>query len=523
MIYPNNYEQKIGFNDIRSLLKERCLSTLGREKVDEIEFSVQAEQINEWLCQIREFRQLMEKESNFPMQYFFDVRESVSRIRMAGTHIEENELFDLRRSLETINKMVEYLNRGERVAESGVEHEEESMSYPYPALHRLSEGVMTFPALTRRIDSIIDKYGRIKDGATMTLAGIRHELQKTEGSISRILYTILHSAQREGLVDKDAAPTLRDGRLMIPVAPGLKRRINGIVHDESSTGKTVFIEPTEVVEANNKVRELEAEERREIIRILTVFSDEVRPQVPDILNSYQFMAQIDLIRAKAELAKLIKAFEPEVKDRPHLDWIRAIHPLLALSLEKQGKKAVPLDILLRGERRVESGESADAFSVLLSPFSTLSSPLPSLHFKLWVRHLPAVVEHRRLAHDEVVDIGFQPFANPFCSSKPYQLDVTCAVVKVACHPLAVPASTDSLYIIHPSAKHHIVVLLGEGGYGAERRTVDVAVWEMLQHIGDRVHTQFRCQQAGLGGTDTLQVNYVVIEFHASSVRVPAYC
>jgi DNA mismatch repair protein MutS2 len=367
MIYPNNYEQKIGFNDIRSLLKERCLSTLGREKVDKMEFSVQAEQINEWLCQIREFRQLMEKESNFPMQYFFDVRESVSRIRMAGTHIEENELFDLRRSLETINKMVEYLNRGERVAESGVEHEEESMSYPYPALHRLSEGVMTFPALTRRIDSIIDKYGRIKDGATMTLAGIRHELQKTEGSISRILYTILHSAQREGLVDKDAAPTLRDGRLMIPVAPGLKRRINGIVHDESSTGKTVFIEPTEVVEANNKVRELEAEERREIIRILTVFSDEVRPQVPDILNSYQFMAQIDLIRAKAELAKLIKAFEPEVKDRPHLDWIRAIHPLLALSLEKQGKKAVPLDILLRGERRVESGERQQRLLIISGP------------------------------------------------------------------------------------------------------------------------------------------------------------
>ena len=352
MIYPNNYEQKIGFNEIRSLLKERCLSTLGSEKVDEMAFSTDAELINEWLCQVREFRKLTEKSDNFPMQYFFDVRESVTRIRLAGTHFEENELFDLRRSLETITKMVEFLNKGERRddirewAKESDATDDADMSYPYPALHRLAKDVMTFPAMIRRIDSIIDKYGRIKDGATMTLASIRHEMQKTEGSISRTLYTILHSAQREGLVDKDAAPTMRDGRLMIPVAPGLKRRINGIVHDESATGKTVFIEPTEVVEANNRVRELEAEERREIIRILTVFSDEVRPLVPDILNSYQFMAWIDLIHAKAELANLTKSFEPTVRSLPHIDWIRAVHPLLALSLEKQGKKVVPLDITL---------------------------------------------------------------------------------------------------------------------------------------------------------------------------------
>ena len=339
MIYPNNYESKIGFSEIRTLLKERCLSTLGKEKVDELTFTDNAEQVNEWLNQVREFRQLTEKADDFPLQYFFDVRESVTRIRMAGTHFEENELFDLRRSLETITKMVDYLNRGEESADG-------SMNYDYPALHHLTDGVQTFPALIRRIDSIIDKFGHIKDGATMTLAGIRHELAKTEGSISRTLYTILHAAQRDGLVDKDAAPTMRDGRLMIPVAPGLKRRINGIVHDESATGKTVFIEPAEVVEANNRIRELEAEERREIIRILTVFSDEVRPHVKEILDAYQFMAWIDLIHAKAELAKTIKAFEPQVKSEPIIDWIRAIHPLLALSLEKQGKKVVPLDIRL---------------------------------------------------------------------------------------------------------------------------------------------------------------------------------
>ena len=180
----------------------------------------------------------------------------------------------------------------------------------------------------------------------MTLAGIRHELSKTEGSISRTLYTILHAAQKDGLVDKDAAPTMRDGRLVIPVAPNLKKRINGIVHDESATGKTVFIEPTEVVEANNRVRQLEAEERREIIRILTVFSDEVRPHVPAILDSYQFLATMDLIYAKAQLAEQTKAIEPEVRSKTHIDWIHAEHPLLSLSLQKQGKKVVPLDIRL---------------------------------------------------------------------------------------------------------------------------------------------------------------------------------
>ena len=343
MIYPNNFEQKIGFNDIRGLLKERCLSTLGKEKVDELQFSTDAAQVREWLLQVRELRLLLQKEDSFPMQYFFDVRESISRIRLEGTHLEENEVWDLRRSLETISNIVRFLNRTEVTDKNG------EPVYPYPALHRLAEDVAIFPAMIRRIDSILDKFGKIKDSASMTLAGIRHELAKTEGSISRTLYTILHAAQKDGLVDKDAAPTLRDGRLVIPVAPNLKKRINGIVHDESATGKTVFIEPTEVVEANNRIRQLEAEERREIIRILTVFSDEVRPYVPDILSSYEFLATIDLIRAKAELAELTKAIDPQLRDTPYMDWIHAVHPLLALSLEKQGKKVVPLEIRLDGQ------------------------------------------------------------------------------------------------------------------------------------------------------------------------------
>ncbi len=369
MIYPNNYENKIGFSEIRTLLKERCLSSLGREMVDEMAFSDRADEVNEWLQQLREFRRLKETTDDFPMQYFFDVRQSVARIRLANTHLEENEVFDLRRSLETISNIVVYLNRDENAGREGTEP-----AYRYPALQRLTTDIMTFPAMIRRIDSILDKYGKIKDSASMKLATIRNDLKKMEGSISRTLYTILHAAQRDGLVDKDAAPTLRDGRLMLPVAPGVKRKINGIVHDESATGKTVFIEPAEVVEANNRVREMEAEERREVIRILTVFTDEVRPHVKEILDSYRFLAQIDLIQAKAALAELTKGIEPTVEAKPHIDWIRAIHPLLQLSLEKQGKTVVPLDIVLRGDNGrllIISGPNAGGKSVCLKTVGLL--------------------------------------------------------------------------------------------------------------------------------------------------------
>ena len=365
MIYPNNYEQKIGFDEIRRLLKGHCQSSLGQEKVDEIVFSDNAATVNEQMEQIREMRRMMQATEKPEMNYFFDVRESVARIRMENTHLEENELWDLRRSLETIGIVVTFLNKNNG--------DEEKSEYLYPALHRMAEDVQTFPAIIRRIDSILDKFGKIKDSATMTLAGIRHDMEQTAGSISRTLYTILHAAQREGLVAQDTAPTLRDGRLMIPVAPGLKRKINGIVHDESATGKTVFIEPAEVVEANNKVRELEAAERREIIRILTVFSDELRPHVQEVLDSYQFLAKIDLVHAKAEMAEQMQAFEPTVKAEPYMDWIRAIHPLLQRSLVKQDKKVVPLDIMLIKDKRllIISGPNAGGKSVCLKTVGLL--------------------------------------------------------------------------------------------------------------------------------------------------------
>ena len=366
MVYPVNFETKIGFTDIRRLLRGNCLSTLGSEMVDDIAFSNDADTINEWMEQIKEFRRLQEEDDDFPLQYFFDVRTSLARIRLENTHLEENELFDLKRSLETIHDIVKFVNRTE---DGGKRNEARGVNPRplYPALHRLADGVATFPLLIQRIDQLLDKFGRMRDNASPDLLRIRQELARTEGSISRTLYGILRSAQSEGLVDKDVAPTMRDGRLVIPVAPSLKRKLKGIVHDESASGRTVYIEPAEVVEANNRIRELEADERREIIRILTEFTKQVRPHVSEILDSYRFLANIDLIRAKAELAIQFQAIEPHVEQRAHIDWIRAIHPLLQISLEKQGKKVVPLDIMLTKENRILiiSGPNAGGKSVCL--------------------------------------------------------------------------------------------------------------------------------------------------------------
>ena len=366
MIYPSNFETKIGFDDIRQLLKQRCLSRLGKEAVDGVGFSGDCAQVNLWLRQVGELRLLTEKEEGFPLTFFFDMREAVSRLRLEGTHMEEQELFDLRRSLDTICGILAVFNRGEGNDEGG-------MTYDYPSLHDMAEGVMAFPNIVRRIDQIIDKFGKVKDTASPALADIRHNLAKTEGSISRTLYNILRAAQSEGLVDKDVAPTLRDGRLVIPVAPTLKRRIKGIVHDESATGKTVFVEPAEVVEANNRVRELEAEERREVIRILTELSAEIRPYVPQLLESYVFLGNVDLVRAKVELAKTIGGIEPKVESYPLIDWIRAVHPLLQMSLAKHDKKVVPLDITLTPEKRILliSGPNAGGKSVCLKTVGLL--------------------------------------------------------------------------------------------------------------------------------------------------------
>jgi DNA mismatch repair protein MutS2 len=361
VIYPAHFEQKLGFDKIRGFLREKCLSTLGEEKVNEISFSSSFVEINEWLLQTEEFVRVLQEEDSFPASYFFDVRPALKRIRVEGMYLSEDELHDLRRSLDTIRAILAFLNRkGEEVA-------------LYPALRRLAGEVMVFPELIAGIDGILNKFGKVKDNASADLARIRRELVSTSSGISRSLSSILNKARAEGYVESDVTPTMRDGRLVIPVMPSYKRKIKGIVHDESASGKTVYIEPAEVVEANNRIRELEIEEKREIIRILTAFADTLRPYVPDVVYSYLFLAEIDFIRAKALFALETESIRPPLEDKPMVDWGRAMHPLLFLSLKKHNKRVVPLDIFLNDKQRILiiSGPNAGGKSVCLKTVGLL--------------------------------------------------------------------------------------------------------------------------------------------------------
>ncbi len=360
MIYPQNFETRIEFDSIRRMLKEKCLSGLGRERVDDMQFMTDFKAVNNRLDEVVEFVRILQLEDTFPNDYYYDVREPLLRIRIEGMYMSADELFALRRSLDTIGRMLSLLRKqGEGNAD-----EDNSL---YPSLGKLAGEVEAFPRVIRDIDTIIDKFGAVKDSASPALARIRGELVRTSSGISRTLNNILRRAQSEGLVEKDASPTMRDGRLVIPVAPALKRKMGGIVHDESASGKTVFIEPAEVVEANNRIRELEAEEKREVIAILSAFSQELRPQVPQLLLAYDFLGEMDFIRAKAELAIEFGALKPAMYDRPLIDWGTACHPLLEKSLRRHGRKMSPLDIELDGERRLLliSGPNAGGKSVCL--------------------------------------------------------------------------------------------------------------------------------------------------------------
>lgn len=361
MIYPENFESKIGFDKIRQLLTARCLSPLGEEKVEDMTFSSDYALITESLSQTEEFIRITQEEDDFPTNYFLDVRPSLRNIKVEGTWIDESALFDLRRSLQTIRDIVSFLKK------------EDGENTPYPHLYTLAGEVVVFPQLISKIDNILDKFGRIKDNASPELSRIRKDMAHIAGGISKSLNAILRLAQSEGLVEKDVTPTMRDGRLVIPVAPAFKRKIKGIVHDESASGKTVFIEPAEVVEANNRIRELESEERREIIKILIAFSDILRPLVPEILQSYEFLAMIDFIRAKATFSIELNAIRPSIENKQLIRWYRAKHPLLFLSHRKQNKQIVPLDIELEEDNRllIISGPNAGGKSVCLKTVGLL--------------------------------------------------------------------------------------------------------------------------------------------------------
>ena len=357
MIYPNNYEHKIGFNDIKSLLSGFCQSELGRERVEAMKFMTEAGDIRQSLQESQELETIFEETTDLPEMAFYDLRPSIHRIRLEGAHIEEEDLGKLKKSLDTLHSWLKII-RGK---------EESSENYTYPALNQLSMGVFTFIAVAGAIDKTLDRYGKIKDDASPELARIRHDLRASEGSVNRTLHGILRIVKDEGLVAQDVTPTFREGRLVIPVSPTLKKRLRGIVHDESATGKTVFIEPQEVVEANNRIRELEAEEKREIIQILKHITMLIRPNTKELFRAFSFLADLEFVRARVSLAKYIGGIYPSVAPYPIIDWTLAEHPLLKLSLEKQGKKVVPLEIKLDRKQHILiiSGPNAGGKSVCL--------------------------------------------------------------------------------------------------------------------------------------------------------------
>lgn len=362
MIYPNNFESKIGFDKIRCLLSTMCLSNLGKEMIDACSFSTDFDTIQLNLSRTHEMIKVLETEEEFPECYLLDTRKGLASIRIEGRWIEEQTLFDLKRSLETIINLVRFFCK---------EDEIENADYPY--LFELSESIPTFPGIVKAIDKILDNTGKLKDNASPELAKIRREISRESAAISKTLQAILRNAQSEGIVEKDANPSIRDGRLVIPIAPMHKRKLKGIVHDESATGKTIYIEPVQIVEANNRVRELENDEKREIIKILKNISNEIRPNIAEISESYNFLGIIDFLRAKSILAKDLNAIAPTLVNRQIIDWAQANHPLLYLSHKKQNKTIVPLDIILNEENRILliSGPNAGGKSVCLKTVGLL--------------------------------------------------------------------------------------------------------------------------------------------------------
>lgn len=378
MIYPENFEQKIGFKDVKTLLKGRCISTLGTEWIDNhLTFMTDFQDVTEALERAKEFGSLMKTEDDIFEPNFFDVREALLRVRPARTYLEELELFDLKRSLRTILELTRFLRGNESIAKTDIEEEEEVYekedSPSYPALARMAADVIVFPDIIRRIDEVLNKYGKVKDTASPDLLTIRHSIEVTTRNLSHSLRSIITEAQNEGYIERDVTPTLRDGRLVIPVAPSLKRKIKGIIHDESASGKTVFIEPEGVVEANNRIRELKAAERREIIRILQELSALIRPHVSEMLASLQFLAQIDYLRALSLFSESFNAIVPNILPHQHIEWQEAIHPLLQQTLQRHGRKMNPLDIYLNKEKRILliSGPNAGGKSICLKTVGLL--------------------------------------------------------------------------------------------------------------------------------------------------------
>ncbi len=359
LIYPEQFEVKIGFDRIRELIKSHCLFDPGKERVGEMGFTTDHETILRELKLTEEFCEIVRNEDEFPIHHFVDNREALKKAEVEGAYLLTEEVVGMVKSLDSIRAILHFFKSDE----------EEK----YPALGDLCKPVKIFPFVHDRIQKILNKHGKIRDNASSALHHIRRSQQEKQGAVSKKLNQVMGKAQREGWVDADAAPTYRNDRPVIPVMAGNKRKMGGLIHDESATGKTVFIEPAEVVELSNEIKELEYAERREIIQILIEFTSDIRPYIPDLLLSQEFLTTIDFIRAKALFAIRVEAVRPQLKSDQEFDWREAKHPLLYLAHKAEHKEVVPLSFHLSGKNRILliSGPNAGGKSVCLKTIGLL--------------------------------------------------------------------------------------------------------------------------------------------------------
>nr|QJR98327.1 endonuclease MutS2 [uncultured Muribaculaceae bacterium] len=338
------------------MLVDKCETRLGKEEAATMSFCSIYEEIKRRLATVSEMVSLMSASSDMPEERVYDVVPWLSEIKAAGSFMTAERLKKLSDTLQTMWNVSLFFSRKE---ESGKNR-----------FHYLSDefaALPAFPEIVKEIDRCIGKYGEVKDNASPGLLEVRRAMSAASGSMQRAMRRVLDRAVAEGIVDKDATPSLRDGRMVIPVSSAVKRSISGIVHDQSATGKTVYIEPSEVVEAGNRLRELEMEERREVAIVLTAITDGIRPFVDEIVDGCKILARLDFIKAKARFAVETGGEMPVIERNPEIDWFHALHPGLLLNLRQQGREAVALDICLDKEKRILiiSGPNAGGKSVCL--------------------------------------------------------------------------------------------------------------------------------------------------------------
>lgn len=356
MIYPAGFESKIGFTTLRELVSSHCLSQMGRNKCEAMCFSEKFDTVRRLLTQTSEMLSLIEKGVELPTDHMYDVVPSLKSIQAEGSALSAIELYRVRMSLDTLGRVHAFFS---------IPGDEDSHSVP--ELSSLFGALAVFPGVISIIDKVVNKYGDVADNASQTLMDIRRNIASSSASLSSIMRRVVDRGISAGILDKDTAPSMRDGRLVIPVSSAVKRQIAGIVHDESATGKTSYIEPSEVVEASNRLRELREAEKREVHRILVETADAIRPHISAMLGSYNMLGVYDFIRAKALVAKMFDAHMPILEKGIDIDWYGAVHPVLALSLKNQGREVVPLSLRLGGKNRILiiSGPNAGGKSVCL--------------------------------------------------------------------------------------------------------------------------------------------------------------